>query len=205
MSHYDNLVPENNLASENNFVSENNLILENNSASKNTSGSENEALKSRLKAYSSQLLGKEEIHLMDKWTIMGTDYARLSLKTQSMLRSVVANLPSDIRFCILECKAMFRSFDLWFKYFKKLVTATIPNLDELVEGDNVFIQLEWEEHFRSSLRVYEKKHPFPGLLIDYDDGSYFTDEDSDNDDDRNPSWLSQMFEYDFIRFIKLTS
>ena len=73
---------------------------------------------------------------------MGTNYARLSLKTQSMLRSVVANLPLDIQFRILECKAMFRSFDLWFKYFKKLFTATIPNPDELDEGDNVFIQLE---------------------------------------------------------------
>ena len=142
---------------------------------------------------------------MDKETIMGTDYGRLSLKTQSMLRSAVANLPTDIQSRILESKAMFRSFDLWFKYFKKLVTATIPNPDELDEGDNVFIQLECEEHFGSSLRVYEKKHPFPSLLIDFDDGSYFTDEESDDDDDRNPSWLSQMFEYGFIRFIKLTS
>ena len=136
---------------------------------------------------------------------MGTNYARLSLKTQSMLRSVVANLPLDIQFRILECEAMFRSFDLWFKYFKKLVSATIPNPDELDRGDNVFIQLEWEEHFGSSFRVYEKKHPFPGLLIDFNDGSYFTDEYSNDEDDRNPSWLSQMFEYGFIRFIKLTS
>ena len=136
---------------------------------------------------------------------MGTNYARLSLKTQSMLRSVVANLPLDIQFCILECEAMFRSFDLWFKYFKKLVTATIPNPDELDGGDNVFIQLEWEEHFGSSFRVYEKKHPFPSLLIDFDDGSYFTDEYSNDEDDRNPSWLSQMFKYGFIGFIKLTS
>ena len=43
---------------------------------------------------------------------MGTNYARLSLKTQSMLRNVVANLPLDIQFHILECEAMFRSFDL---------------------------------------------------------------------------------------------
>ena len=76
---------------------------------------------------------------MDKETIMGTDYARLSLKTQSMLRSVVANLPTNIQSHILQSKAMFRSFDLWFKYFKKLVTATIPNPDELDKGDNVFI------------------------------------------------------------------
>ena len=76
---------------------------------------------------------------MDKMTIMGTDYARLSLKTQSLLRSVVANLPTDIQFRIMESKAMFRSFDLWFKYFKKLVTATILDLDELDEFDNVFI------------------------------------------------------------------
>ena len=62
---------------------------------------------------------------MDKMTIMGTDYARLSLKTQSLLRSVVANLPTDIQFRILESKAMFGSLDQWFKYFEKLVTATI--------------------------------------------------------------------------------
>ena len=62
---------------------------------------------------------------MDKMTIMGTDYARLSLKTQSLLRNVVANLPTDIQFRILESKAMFGSLDLWFKYFEKLVTATI--------------------------------------------------------------------------------
>ena len=99
---------------------------------------------------------------------------------------------------------MFRTVDLWFKYCKKLVTATIPYPDELDEGDNVFIQLDWEEHCRSTLRLYEKKHPFPGLLINYDDGSYVAD-DSDDDDDRDPNWLFQMFEYGFIRFIKLTS
>ena len=99
---------------------------------------------------------------------------------------------------------MFRSFDLWFKGFKKLVTANIPNPDELDEGDNVFLQLEWEEHFGSTLSVYEKKHPFPGLLINYDDGSIVAN-DSDDDDDRDPNWLSQMFEYGFIRSIKLTS
>ena len=125
-------------------------------------------------------------------TIMGTDFARLSLKTQSMLRSAVTNLPTDIQSCILNSKAMFRSVDLWFRYFKKLVTATIPDPDELDEGDNVFIQLDWEEHFGSTLRVYEKKHPFPGLLINYDDGSIVAN-DLDDDDDRDPHWLSQMF------------
>ena len=89
--------------------------------------------------------------------------------------------------------------------FKKLVTATIPDPDELDEGDNVFLQLEWEEHFRSStFRVYEKKHPFPGLLINYDDGSYIAN-DSDDDNNRDPYWLSQMFEYGFARFIRLIS
>ena len=121
-----------------------------------------------------------------------------------MIRSAFANLPSDIQSCILRSKAMFRSFDLWFKRFKKLVTTTFPDPDELVEGDNVFVQLDWEEYFRSTLRVYEKKHPFPGLLINYDDGSIVAN-DSDDDDDRDPNWLSQMFEYDFIRSIKLTS
>ena len=45
---------------------------------------------------------------MDKLTIMGTDYARLSLKTQSLLRSAIANLPTDIQFRILKSKAMSR-------------------------------------------------------------------------------------------------
>ena len=77
--------------------------------------SENEAYRSHLvnqpniidethDFYTSQLFGKEEIHYMDKMTIIGTDYARLSLKTQSLLRSVVANLPIDIQFCIQESK-----------------------------------------------------------------------------------------------------
>ena len=100
---------------------------------------------------------------------------------------------------------MFRSFDLWFKGFKKLVTTNIPNPDELDEGDNVFLQLEWEEHFGSStLKVYEKKHPILGLLINYDDGSYIAN-DLDDDNDRDPYWLSQMFEYGFVRFIRLIS
>ena len=113
---------------------------------------------------------------------MDIDYARLSLKTQSLFRSSVANLPTDIQFRILESEAMFTSFDLWSKYFKKLVTATIPDPDELDEADNIFIQLDWEEHFGTSLRVYEKKHPFPGLLINYDDDSYVDVDDSDDDD-----------------------
>ena len=52
----------------------------------------------------SQLLGKEDIHSMGKLTIMGTNYARLSLKTQNQLRSVVANLPTDIQTRILEAR-----------------------------------------------------------------------------------------------------
>ena len=41
---------------------------------------------------------------------------------------------------------------------------------DLDESDNVFIQLDWEEYFGSNFRVYEKKHPFPGLVVNYDDG-----------------------------------
>ena len=57
----------------------------------------------------SQHFGKEDIHSMDKMTIMGTDYVRLSLKTQNQLRSAVANLPSDIQNRILGSKAMTES------------------------------------------------------------------------------------------------
>ena len=72
--------------------------------------SENEAFRSHPLNYShitndpylSQLFGKEDIHSKDKMTLMGIDYARLNLKTQSMLRSIVANLPTDIQVRILE-------------------------------------------------------------------------------------------------------
>ena len=65
--------------------------------------------------------------------------------------------------------------------------------------DNILAQAEWEDYFGCSTRVYENKHPFPGLLINYNDES---DED---EDERDPAWLSQMFESGFIRLIQLTS
>ena len=148
-------------------------------------------------AYICQLFGKEDIHSKDKKTVMGTDYARLSLKTQSLLRSAIANLPTEIQFCILESKAMLRSFDLWFEYFKILVTTAIPDVANSDDLSDIQEQADWKEHFGSSLRVYEKKHLFPGLLVYYEDGS--------DDADRDPNWLSQMFEYGFIRLIKLKS
>ncbi|KAK9993594.1 hypothetical protein SO802_023297 [Lithocarpus litseifolius] len=149
--------------------------------------------------YTSQLFGKEEIHSTDKVIIMGTDYAKLSLKTQFELRCAIANLPSNIQKYILERKAMFRSFDLWYEYFKKLVTASIPNPDELDVDDNVFVQLNWEEYFRKSSRVYERKmHHFSGLLINYED-------DELDAEDMDPDWLSQMFEFGFIRMIRVSN
>ena len=65
---------------------------------------------------------------------MDTDYARLSFEIHSLLRSVIANLPTEVQFCIYEIKAMFRSFDLWYEYFKILITTALPdpaNLDDL--------------------------------------------------------------------------
>ena len=54
--------------------------------------------------------------------------------------------------------------------------------------------------------MYENQHPFPGLLINYDDGSYIADISNDDDEnDRDPYWLSQMFEYGFVRYMRLTS
>ena len=78
-----------------------------------------------------------------------------------------------------------------------MVTTTALDPTNSDDTDDIFVQARWEDYFGSSLRVYEKQHPFPGLLIHYEDGS--------NDTDRDPSWLSQMFEYGFIRLIKLTS
>ena len=149
-------------------------------------------------ALTSQLFSKEDIHSMDRMTIMGTDYARLSLKTQATLRSVVANLPTDIQARILGSKAMFESSDQWFKHFKVLVTTHFPVFGKDSDDvEDVFILTTWEEYFGSSLRIYEKKHPFPSLIVNY--------EDRINEKDRDPSWLSRMFEYGFIRLIKLTS
>ena len=149
------------------------------------------------------------IILMDKITIMGTDYTRLSLKTQSLLRSAIANLPTNIQFHILRSKAMSRSFDLWFEYFKILVTTTIPDPANSDDISDILEQADLEDHFGSSLKVYERKHLFLVLLVNYDDGSDVAnsyDNVLDLDDvDRGPNWLSQMFEYGFIRLIKLTS
>ena len=144
------------------------------------------------------IFDEEDIHSMDRTTIMGADYARLSLKTQATLRSVVANLPADIQVRILKSKAMFESHDQWFEHFKLLVTThSLVFGEDSDNTDDVFVLSKWEDYFGSSLIVYEKKHPFPSLIINYEDG---TDEE-----DRDLSWLSRMFEYGFIRLIKLTS
>ena len=106
---------------------------------------------------------------------------------------------------------MSRYFDLWFEYFKVLVTTAILDPANSDDISDILEQSDWEDHFGSTLRVYERKHPFPGLLVNYDDDSnvannYNDGSNSDNDDaDRSPNWLSQMFEYGFIRLIKLTS
>ena len=92
---------------------------------------------------------------------------------------------------------MSRFFDFWFEHFMILITTTVPNPANSDDLSDILERANWEEHFRSSLRVYEKKHQFPGLLVNY--------EDSSNDADRDPNWLSQIFEYGFIRLIKLTS
>ena len=91
-------------------------------------------------------------------TIMGTDYARLSLKTQNQLRSAIANLPSDIQARILESKAMTKSCDQWFKHFEIMVTTHFPVLGEAADTtETAFIQATWNQYFGSSHRVYEKE------------------------------------------------
>ena len=148
-------------------------------------------------ALTSQLSGKEDIHSMDKTTIMSTDYARLSLKTQNQLRSAVANLPPDIQSRIFRSKAMTESYDQWFRHFKIMVTSHFPVQGEEVDPSvTAFFCKTWNQHFMGSHRVYEKHHPFLGLIVNYEDGV--------GDEDRNPSWLSKMFEYGFLKLIKLT-
>ena len=134
---------------------------------------------------------------MDKTTIMSTDYARLSFKTQNQLRSAVANLPYDIQNRIFRSKAMIESYDQWFSHFEIMVTIHFPVPgEEAVPRVTASILAIWNRYFGSSHRVYEKQHPFPGLIVNYEDGA--------DDEDRNPSWLSKMFEYGFLRLIKLT-
>ena len=143
----------------------------------------------------SQLSGKEDLHSMEKMTIMGTDYSKFSLKARTILKSATANLPSDLQNRILNSEAINESRNLWYEHFKILVTTTIPNPDDSDDMDNILAQAKWEDYFGSSTRVYENKHPFPGLLVNYDDE---TDED-----ERDPAWLSQMlyiyiYDYSFI-------
>ena len=149
--------------------------------------------------YISLLSGKENIYSMDKMTIMGTDYSKYSLKARNVLKSATANLPSDLQNRILKSEAINESRNLWYEHFKVLVTHTIPNPDDSDDMDNILAQSNWEDYFGNSTRVYEHKHPFPGLLINYNQE---TDED---EDERGPAWLSQMFESGFIRLIQLTS
>ena len=93
---------------------------------------------------------------------------------------------------------MFESCDQWFKHFKILVTSHFPVYDEDADDiDNAFIMSTWNKYFGSNHRVYEKKHHFPSLIVNYKDGA--------DEEDRDPSWLSRMFKYDIIRLIKLTS
>ena len=80
--------------------------------------------------YTSQLSGKEDIHSMDKLTIMGTDYSKFSLKARTILKSATANLPSDLQNRILKSEAMNESRNLWYEHFKILVTTTFPNPDD---------------------------------------------------------------------------
>ena len=128
----------------------------------------------------SQLFGKEDIHSMDKTTIMSIDYARLSLKTQNQLRSAVANLPSDIQMRIFRSKAMTESCDQWFRHFEIMVTIHFPALGADADTIDIASILEtWNQYFGSSHRVYEKQHPFPGLIVNYEDGA--------DDEDRDPS------------------
>ena len=54
-----------------------------------------------------------------------------------------------------------------FDYFKELITTTIPDPANSDDTSDILDQADWEDHFGSSLRVYERKHPFPGLLINY--------------------------------------
>ena len=121
-------------------------------------------LEARNEAITSKLFAKEDTHSTGIRTIMGTDYTRLSLKTQNQLRSALANLPTEIQISILGSKAMFESPDQWFKHFKILVTITFSVFDEESDSiDDIFMQARWEEYFGTSLRVYEMKQPFPGF------------------------------------------
>ena len=93
---------------------------------------------------------------------------------------------------------MFESHDQWFEHFKLLVTTHFRVYGEDSNDiDDIFIFTNWDAHFGSNLRVYEKKHPFPGLIVNFEDWT--------EDEERNPNWLSKMFQYGFIRLIKLTS
>ncbi|KAK9998170.1 hypothetical protein SO802_017773, partial [Lithocarpus litseifolius] len=170
-----------------------------------------QSLEERNNHITSLLFGREEIRSKDKTVLIGTCFARLSLKTQASVGSVFANLPSEIQVPILGSKVMSESLDLWFRHFRVLITTRYydpddPDLDYTTNlnytAENALTVSRWEAYFGSSLKVYEKeKHPFLGLLINYNDLL----EDEEEDNQMNPHWLSQMFEYGFTRLIRLTS
>ena len=78
-----------------------------------------------------------------------------------------------------------------------MFTTHFPVFGEDSNDIDVFIFTKWDDYFGSSLRVYVKKHHFLGVIVNFEDWT--------EDEDRDLSWLSRMFEYGFIRLIKLTS
>ncbi|KAK9998049.1 hypothetical protein SO802_017652 [Lithocarpus litseifolius] len=112
---------------------------------------------------------------------------------------------------VIGSKVMSELLDLWFQHFSVLITTRYydpddPDLDYTTNlnyaAENALTVSRWEAYFGSSLRIYERaKHPFPRLLINYNDLL----EDEEEDNQMNPHWLSKMFEYCFVRLIRLTS
>ena len=74
---------------------------------------------------------------MDKMTIMDTNYARLSLKTQSLLTSFVTNLPTDIQFH-RKARLCLGPLTYGLNISKNLLE---PYLDELDKANNVYIYI----------------------------------------------------------------
>ena len=61
-----------------------------------------------------------------------------------------------------------------------MVTIHFPVLGEEADPRVTASTLAiWDQYFGSSHRVYEKQHPFPGLIVNYEDGA--------EDEDENPS------------------
>ena len=93
---------------------------------------------------------------------------------------------------------MSESHDQWFAYFKYWSPPISQFLKKIQTALMISSSIQIGMITLGAVSEFMKINILsPGLIVNFEDWT--------EDKDRDPSWLSKMFEYSFIRLIKLTS